>query len=775
MKPPQEKKSSRCQETGAGELLAARLGWSPSPLLAGVARGMAACYGAGAAARRAFYQRGLGRMQRLPAAVVSVGNLSVGGTGKTPLVAHLAREFGRRGLQVAVLSRGYGGRRTGVTCLSDGERLHLRPPEVGDEAYLLARELPGVPVYTGSSRYEAGLAAWRRHEPDLFLLDDGFQHYQLHRDLDLVLLDAGAPLGNGLLLPAGPLREAPATLNLADLLVLTRFDPERHQGTLASFTSRFPDKDILTASVAPAGLRRFPGGEALPLAGLEHIPCLAFVGLARPRVFQETLAALHAALTGWRSFPNHHPYRAADLAGLVAAAQASGAKALITTAKDFARLGEVWEQPLPLLVLEVAARLEPWEPLWARVEELVGGRWGSPGPPLPKTSPSPWAAREEAGAPFPSEPLSLEVPPAVLRAWDSLRVGGRRLDYSGEVRHILVRAPNWLGDAVMALPVLPALKRRFPQAVVTVLAVAPVAPLFAGHPLVRKIVTYPRGLAKLRSLFQLRGGFDLGVALPNSFEAALSLWLAGARERAGYAADGRRFLLTRAVAGRETLRELHTVFYYLGILRAFDEVGAGDLTLPRLYLTPGEIREADTLLAAANLPGPGPFVGLAPGAAYGPAKRWPAARFAQVAQELTETRQTRIVLLGGPGDREAAAQVAAQAGVPVLNLAGRTSLRQAIGVLSRLAVLVTNDSGLMHAAAALSVPVVALFGSTNPKATGPFSPRATIFYRGPECSPCLKRTCDQGYHCLTAISAGEVAAAALNWMQEARRETGPSA
>ncbi len=715
-------------------------------------------------------------MQRLPAPVVSVGNLSVGGTGKTPLVAHLAREFGARGLQVAILSRGYGGRRPGITCLSDGERLHFAPPEVGDEAYLLARELPGVPVYTGSSRYEAGLAAWRRHGPDLFLLDDGFQHFQLHRDLDLVLLDAESPWGNGWLLPAGPLRESPATLNLADLLVLTRYDQERHQGTLAHLTSRFPDKDILTAGVAPVGLRRFPGGQARPLAGLEETPCLAFAGLANPGVFQETLAALKARLTGWRSFPDHHPYSAGDLAELAAAAQAAGAQALLTTAKDWARLGERWEQPLPLLVLEVAARLEPWEPLWARVEELVGGggsRW--PGPRSRKASSPPWAAGQGVAGQSPPEPLSLEVPPAVQRAWDGLRVCGRRLDHPENVRDILVRAPNWLGDAVMALPVLAALKRRFPQAALTVLAVPRVAPLFAGHPLVRETVASPGGLEKVRLLLKLRGKFDLGVALPNSFEAALSLWLAGVRVRTGYAADGRRSLLTRAVVGRETLQEVHTVFYYLGILRAFGEIAPADLALPRLHLRPGEIREAAELLAEAGLPGPGPWVGLAPGAAYGPAKRWPAARFARVARELTESRRARIVLLGGAGDREAAAQVAAEAGVPVLNLAGRTSLRQALGVLSRLAVLVTNDSGLMHAAAALAVPVVALFGSTNPRATGPLSPRATVLYRAPECSPCLQRTCDaRDYQCLTAISAGEVLAATLPWLQGPGREAGPA-
>ncbi len=758
-----------------GAPLAARLGLPSSPFLGLVAQGLAAAYGLGAKARRAFYRRRPWQARRLPAAVVSVGNLAVGGTGKTPLVVHLAREFTRRGLKVAVLSRGYGGRRIAATCLSDGQTLYFRPPEVGDEAYSLARELPGVPVYTGVSRYEAGLAAWRRHAPDLFLLDDGFQHFQVHRDLDLVLLDAESPLGNGLLLPAGPLREPPDILALADVLVLTRFQPERHQETLSRFTARFPHQDVLTASILPVGLRRFPGGASLPLSLLSETPCLAFAGLARPEVFLESLAALGTPLAGWRSFPDHHPYTAAELSQLLAAAQAGGAQALITTAKDWARLGEIWDAGLPLLVLEVAACLEPWEPLGARVEELVGREGagpfgGGPAPLSPAEGPHGEPARPAPGASNLRGRGSLPPPPAVVRAWESLRCRGRPLPKREEVLRILLRAPNWLGDAVMALPVMAALRKRFPQASISVMAAPRVAPLFAGHPLVAETLSWPAGPGKLGWYLQQRGKFDLGVALPNSFAAALSLFLAGARARVGYAADGRSLLLTRVVLGREALQELHTVYYYLGVLRAFGEVGEGDLTVPRVYLAPAEVREAGELLERLGLSGQGPLVGLAPGAAYGPAKRWPADRFAQVARELTERAGACPVLLGGPEDRESAAAVAQAATVPLVDLAGRTTLRQALAVLARLAVLVTNDSGLMHAAAALGVPVVAVFGSTNPRATGPFTPRATVISHPPACSPCLARTCAEDYACLTAVSAAEVAAAALQWIQISQAE-----
>ena len=172
------------------------------------------------------------------------------------------------------------------------------------------------------------------------------------------------------------------------------------------------------------------------------------------------------------------------------------------------------------------------------------------------------------------------------------------------------------------------------------------------------------------------------------------------------------------------------------------------------------------VLSEAGLSGPGPWVGLSPGAAYGPAKRWEPERFAAVGRELASEFGARLVLLGGGDERPVADEVKEQIQAPVVDLVGRTSLRQALGIMSQLKLLVTNDSGLMHAAAALSVPLVALFGSTDPVATGPFTSRATVIRHPQPCSPCFKRTCEIGYTCLTAISADEVAAAARAWLKE---------
>ncbi|MFA4901516.1 MAG: tetraacyldisaccharide 4'-kinase [Desulfobaccales bacterium] len=314
-------------------------------------------YGLGAGLRRTLYARGLLRTKKLPAPVISVGNITVGGTGKTPVVACLAALWRDRGQRVAILSRGYGGRIQAPTRLSDGERLYRKPPEVGEEPYWLARTLPGVAVYTGACRYAAGLAAWEEFKPDLFLLDDGFQHFQLHRDLDLVLLDAASPFGNGYLLPRGPLREPLTALNAAQTIILTRFDHPRHQANLLAIQKRFPDKMVLTASISPVRVTSYPGGQAEAPEVVRHRALMAFAGLARPEVFTATLQDLRVDQKGFQPFPDHHNYTPREVHDLAATAQARGAEALITTGKDWARLGERWHEGVPLWVLDVEARL----------------------------------------------------------------------------------------------------------------------------------------------------------------------------------------------------------------------------------------------------------------------------------------------------------------------------------------------------------------------------------------------------------------------------------
>jgi heptosyltransferase-2 len=595
------------------------------------------------------------------------------------------------------------------------------------------------------------MAAWRDHRPDIFLLDDGFQHFQLGRDLDIVLLDAERPFGNGRLLPAGPLREPLNTLREADVLILTRYDEQHHQDRLRELRRTFPHLDIFTAAIESTSVQRFQGGEKSPPKSLRGLPALAFAGLARPRVFDKTLVSLGVDVRGFRDFPDHHDFTSENLADLVREARTRGAQALITTSKDWARLGEEWRGDLPLWVLEVAARVEPENAfrkcLFTPLREKV---WH-----LTPQEVSPRDFKLEAALP---------LPPQVRRRFQKLAKAGKALPNSHNVHQILLRAPNWVGDTVMSLPFLAGLTRLLPSAQVTILAAPRVAPLFSGQPGVAEVISYPAGNEKWRLLRSLRGKFDLALALPNSFESALGLWLSRTPRRLGYGANGRAPLLTTVLKGRQRLRGLHQVFYYLGLLQAFGPVQG--FFPPSLRLSEAETAEGRALLTDHGRNPGGPWIGLAPGATYGPAKRWPAERFAAVGDLLQEELQPGLVLLGGPADREAAAEVQHHVQGNYLNLAGKTTLRQALMVLSQLQLLITNDSGLMHAAAALHVPVVAIFGSTDPVATGPFTNRATIIHHYLPCSPCLERTCALGYPCLTEITVAEVAEAARRWLEE---------
>jgi heptosyltransferase-2 len=362
-----------------------------------------------------------------------------------------------------------------------------------------------------------------------------------------------------------------------------------------------------------------------------------------------------------------------------------------------------------------------------------------------------------------SQPEEQPLPPEVRQRFQQLRSPWKFSPEDFPVQRLLVRSPNWVGDAVMSLPLLSGLARLFPQTEITVLAARRVAPLFQGLPGVAAVVPYPAGRGKWQVLWGLRGRFDLALTLPNSLESALGLWLVGVPVRLGYAADARRPLLNLPVSGRRQLAGLHMVFYYLGLLQALEDVEA--FTPPALHLGEPEMAAAAELMETA-LPGPGPWVGLSPGAAYGPAKRWPPERFAALGKELVREFGARLILLGGREEGPVADLVKDHLDFPVLNLVGQTDLRQALGVLSRLQLLVTNDSGLMHAAAALQVPLVALFGSTDSLATGPFTDRAAVLSHPLPCSPCFKRTCDLGYACLTAISVAEALAAVRPWLRE---------
>ncbi len=319
---------------------------------------------------------------------------------------------------------------------------------------------------------------------------------------------------------------------------------------------------------------------------------------------------------------------------------------------------------------------------------------------------------------------------------------------------LIVRAPNWLGDAVMALPALAAVRRAYPASAVVVAARAGVAPLFRERTRLAPdevVLVDERGEAR-----QLRAiGADAVLLLPNSFGSAWRARLAAIRERWGYGASGRGWLLTRSV--RRPGRRLHQVDYYRELVRGAG-IEPGDDAIPSVSPAQATLEKADTLLRRSGIAPAQHIVGFAPGAAYGTAKRWPLDRVARVIAALGRDGTTSV-LVGAAGDRDSgrAIESALPAGAPVVNLIGRTSLGELIGVVARCAAFVSNDSGAMHVAAALGVPVTAMFGPTDERVTAPRGARQTdVIVRDVFCRPCLLRECPIDHRCMKRIDVDTV-------------------
>jgi len=277
----------------------------------------------------------------LPGFVVSVGNLTAGGTGKTPAAIMIAQWAASEGFQPAVLSRGYGGKRKEEMIeVSDGKNLFATPAEAGDEPYLMAQKLPGIPVIVSPNRYRAGLLAHEKHAADFFILDDGFQHITLKRDLDLVLMDSHRPFGNGHLLPWGPLREPLHHLSRADVFILTRANPHSQdaKGATEEFLRRRFQKPLFLSEHIPEKIVFPHANKEYNSSFLKGKRVTAFAGLARPNTFRETLIALGAQIVSFKAFEDHHVYVPGQILQLIREKDRAGADYLITTEKDWVRI-----------------------------------------------------------------------------------------------------------------------------------------------------------------------------------------------------------------------------------------------------------------------------------------------------------------------------------------------------------------------------------------------------------------------------------------------------
>ncbi|MCC6346957.1 MAG: lipopolysaccharide heptosyltransferase II [Nitrospirales bacterium] len=330
---------------------------------------------------------------------------------------------------------------------------------------------------------------------------------------------------------------------------------------------------------------------------------------------------------------------------------------------------------------------------------------------------------------------------------------------------ILIRGVNWVGDAVMTLPAVRAVKRAFPGAKVSLLVKPVVRPVFEGDPAVDEIIEYGgrfRGITGRLSLARLlrKKGFSKAILLQNAFDAALLAFLAGIPERIGYARDGRGLLLTRPVPFSGGDRKVHHIRYYLDLLNAAGIPAA--YTPPWICLSSEERGAARERLAVLERP----VLGINPGAAYGSAKRWFPERFAEVARRFIDGTGGGVVIFGGPREADIAQEIheavagrspSAEASPSLLNLAGKTSLRELMALLAGCDALLTNDSGPMHLAYAVGTPSIALFGSTSPELTGPVGEGNVVLRKDVACSPCFERTCKSGdMKCMDALSGEEV-------------------
>ena len=338
------------------------------------------------------------------------------------------------------------------------------------------------------------------------------------------------------------------------------------------------------------------------------------------------------------------------------------------------------------------------------------------------------------------------------------------VSYANEIKRVVVRGTNWVGDSVMTLPALRALRRVLPEAQITLVVRPSARGIFADVDFVDEVLIYDR-----RNAFSVfsqirewrRRKFDLAVLFQNAFEAALIPFVAGVPLRLGYATEARQALLSHPLPLPEWRSSRHEVFYYLYLVTALEQMLFGTSTIcesdPDASLKISGVRktEAENLLRAYGVREGEPVIILCPGSVNSRAKRWPADAYAALADRLMESKR-QVVLIGSPDEADVTNEVTSRMRQPPIVLTGKTSVDQITAVLSLVDLVVTNDTGPAHIAAALGRPTLVIFGPTNPLTTRPFAPEAEILRHPPDCAPCMLRDCPIDHRCMTAITVDEV-------------------
>jgi len=328
-------------------------------------------------------------------------------------------------------------------------------------------------------------------------------------------------------------------------------------------------------------------------------------------------------------------------------------------------------------------------------------------------------------------------------------------------QNIIVRMPNWLGDAVMATPILADIRAHWREAQLTAMCQGAIGEILIGNPHINEIFAFTKAneftrhtetrdlIARLR-----QGKYDLGILLPNSFSSAWWFWRGNVKERLGFATDSRRLLLTKPIPIPRERGHEHLVLTYKRLLPSLG-IPLSDAK-PEIFVTPEEAEAADILLAQYRVPKQSPLIGVNAAAAFGPAKCWPPERFRKLTQLLLEKTPNYILFFGDANTAPLIHSICCGLPSRVVDLAGKTNLRQLIALLSKCSLFLTNDSGPMHLAAALKIPLVALFGSTDPFVTGPYRHGTVIRKDNIPCAPCFRRICPIDFKCMKRIEVNEV-------------------
>lgn len=342
-----------------------------------------------------------------------------------------------------------------------------------------------------------------------------------------------------------------------------------------------------------------------------------------------------------------------------------------------------------------------------------------------------------------------------------------------KVRRVLIRGVNWVGDTILTLPAVQAIRDLFPQSNISVLSNEDVSDLWRRFPFIDEVITFKRkkGLEhifedlKIRNIL-IKKDFDLAFILPRSLHSAMQIFLAQIPIRIGYGGIGRSFILTHRLARSKDVLNIHRILYYKKLVEIFGKKVENHS--PKIFLSNDDRAIAEKFMREFGISGDGLIIGMNPGATYGLAKCWPPNRFGELGKRLSHRWKVKFIIFGKSNEKQFAQEIMKMIGNNAIDLTGKTSLLQLAALLERCHLLISNDTGTMHLATAVGTPVIAIFGSTDPKTTGPWGNGNIIIKKDISCSPCLKRVCPYDHRCMELIEACEVEEAVNKKLMEVK-------